>query len=865
MKPEFAKRVKAIQASALKLLKSLEATHLTVATAGKSGSSSSLESRLRAMGEGIQTDEDGNALDVDGVVEYALRMVDVLQARVDVQVSDEMYMERVKADEAEAKVGRERDALVSESVQVMLGNVLGVEGTEGAGGVQLRVGGNENKNIRDENDGFVSFMESKSEVKPQREFADEIDNSNARSLPRGDGLLEVMDDVAMEAWRKACVGVMEDGRGAGAEGTLFPHPLAQAIAALDVHGIDDVRDVDSIRPREPLPMEETPLLYVDTVEDLEALGASLRDGSVVELAVDLEAHNYRSFQGFCCLMQLSTRDRDVLVDVLRLRKHVGRCLGPVFADGKIVKVLHGSNGDIGWLQRDFGVYVCTLFDTGVASKALKYESNGLGYLLERLCGFKADKRWQLADWRIRPLHAQAIHYARADTHFLLYCYDVLRRELAGMGGNALAEVWEDSRRISLTMYEKEMLAPGSFYEIYQRMEPKSGALTERQLSVFAAVYEWRDRLARSLDESPGYLLPRGQLYHLARKCPKTKRELDSVMKTKNKVLFSRSSDLLAVIGRALKDTSLARKALNGELAKDFAGIGGTGDEGGASPEREKDESEEGTAVQKKETTPSSLYSNLGIAMPMTVPAPLRVVQKNSLGNMAKTKAKRPHIPDEDVAPPMVAVNAAAEDGTLVDKEVDKEVDNACDEDQGPSQKEIHATPKTSTNPDGHLPFGTMDEDDFLPLPISQLTKKRKPKMDGAASDYKSSSRPKQQKKLKNGDKTKGAKSSEALPSAESIDKQAAIDKYATVFAQLDSGRGRGRGRGRDRGRGGGRGGGGRGGKKQDNVGFIIPEGHFNPMSRLFGDGQLGPKGSSKRSATQVRSGNRSSTYRPKGK
>ena len=44
-----------------------------------------------------------------------------------------------------------------------------------------------------------------------------------------------------------------------------------------------------------------------------------------------------------------------------------------------------------------------------------------------LCCFRqADKRLQLADWRVRPLTADMLHYARADTHFLLYIADCLR-------------------------------------------------------------------------------------------------------------------------------------------------------------------------------------------------------------------------------------------------------------------------------------------------------------------------------------------------------------------------------------------------------------------------------------------------------
>ncbi len=43
----------------------------------------------------------------------------------------------------------------------------------------------------------------------------------------------------------------------------------------------------------------------------------------------------RSFQGFCCLMQVSTRTADYLVDVIALRSHIGPHLAPMFADTKV--------------------------------------------------------------------------------------------------------------------------------------------------------------------------------------------------------------------------------------------------------------------------------------------------------------------------------------------------------------------------------------------------------------------------------------------------------------------------------------------------------------------------------------------------
>jgi hypothetical protein len=54
--------------------------------------------------------------------------------------------------------------------------------------------------------------------------------------------------------------------------------------------------------------------------------------------------------------------------------------------------------------------------------------------------FVVQRRYQLADWRVRPLPEDMLHYARADTHFLLAAADALRAELCAAGGR-LPEGW----------------------------------------------------------------------------------------------------------------------------------------------------------------------------------------------------------------------------------------------------------------------------------------------------------------------------------------------------------------------------------------------------------------------------------------
>jgi exosome complex exonuclease RRP6 len=112
-----------------------------------------------------------------------------------------------------------------------------------------------------------------------------------------------------------------------------------------------------------------------------------------EIAIDLEHHSYRSYQGFTCLMQISTRERDFVVDTLKVRGHLRDALVEIFANPGVCKVMHGADYDIEWLQKDFGLYIVNLFDTGQASRVLGLKSFGLAYLYQTYCNVLADKKY----------------------------------------------------------------------------------------------------------------------------------------------------------------------------------------------------------------------------------------------------------------------------------------------------------------------------------------------------------------------------------------------------------------------------------------------------------------------------------------
>ena len=119
----------------------------------------------------------------------------------------------------------------------------------------------------------------------------------------------------------------------------------------------------------PSSFELTPFTWIERPSQLAALLDKLRGADVKEIAVDLEYHSLRSFAGFVCLMQISTREEDFIIDTLALREELEE-LNEIFTDPKVVKVFHGAESDVVWLQQDFNIYVVNMFDTYHASKLL---------------------------------------------------------------------------------------------------------------------------------------------------------------------------------------------------------------------------------------------------------------------------------------------------------------------------------------------------------------------------------------------------------------------------------------------------------------------------------------------------------------
>jgi exosome complex exonuclease RRP6 len=335
----------------------------------------------------------------------------------------------------------------------------------------------------------------------------------------------------------------------------YPHPYQTEIESYEY----PPTLYESAEPRPYQPYETTTATFVDTPKALATMLAELKTAR--EIAIDLEHHDNRSYIGMVSLMQISTRNKDWIIDTLKPWRRKLECLNEVFADPNILKVLHGAYMDIVWLQRDLGLYVVGLFDTFHAARSLGYPGASLAYLLDRFVQFKAQKQYQIADWRIRPLGKELFEYARADTHFLLYIYDNMRNELVARSNfsdpekNKVQDVLSKSKETALQRYEHPIydteLGQGSvgWYKIISRTPAQ---FTPQQFSVFRAVHQWRDDLSRKEDESPLFIMPNHAVFSVARAMPVDKAALFICIQHVSHIIRAKADELVNVIVEAKK-------------------------------------------------------------------------------------------------------------------------------------------------------------------------------------------------------------------------------------------------------------------------------------------------------------------------
>jgi len=285
-----------------------------------------------------------------------------------------------------------------------------------------------------------------------------------------------------------------------------------------------------------------PAHYIDNNTALRNLVKTLQSEPL--LAIDTESNSLYAYRERVCLIQLSTRSADYIIDPLRIGDM--QPLGVVMADRNIEKIFHSAEYDVMTIKRDFSFEINNIFDTQLAARILGRTLFGLSDLLEAYIGIQPDKRHQRDDWGERPLPKDSLLYAQMDTHYLPYLRDRLREELEQ--ADYLVEAQEAFEELDTILpANSDPFDPDGYWRI-----GTSNDLSRRQMAVLRELYLLRERFAKQRDCPPFKVFGNSVMVVLAQLAPHNRDELEKVKELSPKISKRYGSDLLHAVERGLK-------------------------------------------------------------------------------------------------------------------------------------------------------------------------------------------------------------------------------------------------------------------------------------------------------------------------
>jgi len=262
------------------------------------------------------------------------------------------------------------------------------------------------------------------------------------------------------------------------------------------------------------------------------------------LAIDTEFVREKTYFHRLGLIQVGAEGRFAAVDPIAIRDLTP--LLEIIADPKVLKVFHAGKQDLEILYRLLGGVVTPVFDTQVAASLLGWGAQiSFAKIVKRVTGRQIHKSETYSDWCRRPLSQSQIDYAIDDVRFLLPVYEHLVRQLKKMQRLE----WLDEELMSL-------MDP----RVYEAPEPRTQflriknfrTLKPRNLGVLCELAAWREEEGIRRDCLPRFIIRDEPLLEIARKLPRTVKELAQIRGFHPKEVQASGRKLIKVIERGLE-------------------------------------------------------------------------------------------------------------------------------------------------------------------------------------------------------------------------------------------------------------------------------------------------------------------------
>jgi ribonuclease D len=241
---------------------------------------------------------------------------------------------------------------------------------------------------------------------------------------------------------------------------------------------------------------------VDNEQTLQEFLPALRNASWV--ALDTEADSLHAYPEKICLIQISTRAGDRLIDPL-----AEMVLDPILdALSGHELIMHGADYDLRLLRKHHEFIPSAIFDTMLAARLLGLRQFSLSHLVQTYLGVKLEKGPQKANWAMRPLTERMERYARNDTRYLKPLADHLKADLE-------AKARLDWHRESCARLIADSGQPRAVDQDSVWRLRGSHALSRSGLAVLREVWLWRETEAVSSNRPPFFVLSHDLLVKIA--------------------------------------------------------------------------------------------------------------------------------------------------------------------------------------------------------------------------------------------------------------------------------------------------------------------------------------------------------------
>lgn len=264
------------------------------------------------------------------------------------------------------------------------------------------------------------------------------------------------------------------------------------------------------------------------------------------IGVDTEGDSLYSYREKVSLIQISGGDRHFIFDPLLL--DTVEPLRSLFENTSVLKILHGADYDIVSLKRDFKFHTSPIFDTALAARAIGIKRFSLQDIIEKYFQIKLIKKYQKANWGLRPLSKGHLEYACCDTAYLEDLYSILKEEVQKKGrGDQMAE---ECRLMEDLTWNGKKFDPNDFLKV-------KGArlLPERSQKVLRALVTTRDRLAQERNCPSFKVVSSGHLLRISSEPPKDIAKLKQLFPNGNRAILNNLSLWIDAIenGKKSKD------------------------------------------------------------------------------------------------------------------------------------------------------------------------------------------------------------------------------------------------------------------------------------------------------------------------